>query len=323
MTREQDNFLRICLLVFEAVTPILVQFLDKCLKKRNQNFQSFLRSHQHEIYHMCFPKTCCKCLRTRSMSRRYLSAEQFKVLFDCSNPSAAGHNDYCCSTVKPMVSTKDLDVSLIGRLLCNLFSDAFWDFLPTQQTQDFERFLNLNKHIIFHVCNHTTCCMCTNGNAIPTAKIKLHKRTLNRLYRTNGSHCTTCHNVGNAHSILPCSSVAKQNILATNLNETEISVFQQNFSKNLKEINRLVELRNAVIAHATSSHLSDAEFTSVKDQFIQAVLHLADECGTRQDMDSLIDQILHQELDSQRQHKYETMLIEHGDREIDVKRVII
>lgn len=324
MTKEQDNFLRICLLVFENATQVLIQFLDKCLLRRKLNFHLFLNNNHHDIYHMGFPKTCCKCSKTRNkVSKRFFSVEQLKVLFDGSNPPPANHTEYCCSTVKPGISTKDLDISLINSLLLGFFSDCFWDFLPSKTSHDFESFLNSKKHVIFHICEHCNCCMCRNGNAIITAKTTLKEQTLNKLYIKNGSHCSKCSNGGNAHSIRPCSSIAKQNMEPTKLSEQENSVLQQNFSENRIEITRLVEIRNTVIAHSTSTYMPDARFNCVKDQLKKAILQIADECGNRQNTESLIEHTMQKQLNSQLQKKYETILLEHADRELDLKTVII
>lgn len=322
MSKEEENYFSICLLFLEVATPLLAQFLNICLTKRNQNLQSFINNNQHKLYHLCFTSVrCCKCsVGGMYVPRRCLSVDQLKLLFDYSNPTTATHDQFCCANAKPRISTKDLDASFIYVLLLNFFTDVFWDFL---KNQDFESFLNANIHLIFHLCENTKCCMCTNGIASRPRTHKLNQRSLQKIYDLNGSQCQTCSKTTNGLSMLPCKMKAKQNIFKECLDAKEISIYQECCSPLRIGITEIIDIRNSSISHVTNAFMSDSNFYCVKSQIETAMLVVADACGTRQLTEILIHQTLGRRFDRKLLQRCLTVMQDHYDRDQNLEKVII
>lgn len=318
MPTNQENYFRICLLVLEVITPLLQKFLDKCISETNQTLQVFIHNNQHKIYHMCFNSDCCKCVsQSNKVQNRPLSRKQYEVLFDCSKTQA--DHKYCCATVNPNILMEDLDISLINILLLNFFTDVFWDFLDHQ---NFESFLNSNKHAIFHMYIKTKCCCCEEGHRFSTTTTQPKAHTIGKLFKTNAPRCKECSKLTNKQ-ITPCSMVAKTNISERSLKEYEISIFQQHFSSTRIKLDTIVDLRNTVFAHVTKACIPDAEYTSLKDQFVNASLWLYDQYGIEPSVESLIQEKLDQPFDIHLTQMYENKLREQQERNVDLEKVIL
>lgn len=134
--RKKENFYRICTAIVDHGKDALVMLLQNDLEKRNESFDDFIKSHQHEIHHLCYNRRpCCHCaggaVPTGTPVNRVLYPTQLAILLDTKHKCNCRkvRNGSCFSPAKQGLTVRELDFTLLRCLLVN--------FVPDYQTQSY------------------------------------------------------------------------------------------------------------------------------------------------------------------------------------------
>lgn len=266
------------------------QLLDKHLKTLNLSFQSFLTNHQHLLYHLCFNKRrCCKCTTKDKLPRnRVLNPQQLDILFEkqstIRSPGHKGSNDFCCCMANN-VDITHLDLTLLHCILNNCCLDMFWN--SCLDGSKLEKFLNENKHDIFHlvITNTNKCMMCN-----PTYK---PKKSISDQHIRQDQWDILFYPVND-----PTYAIVRTGINLINI-ENDLASALLNMLCPLKiRVEELTSLRNTMYGHAIKGEIENETFQHKWKQLKECLNFIAKECNMadniKQKLKALKDQPLDQ-----------------------------
>ncbi|VDI58122.1 Hypothetical predicted protein [Mytilus galloprovincialis] len=313
LAKEQENFLRYAILIVDHTKEALQDLIELNLKNKHLTFEEFLNQNQHEIYHLCYDFRCCQCLNTPPRRKRILIPPQLELLFDKYKklPSHKGtsHNDFCCSYAKVGITSQVLDLSLARCLLVNCCLDVFWYTCLTSQDQTLEKFLNSNKHIIYHLWkNNQNCCQCASGFIFPCDRSIITEHEWKSMFSSRLSPCENDRKRMSTGSSSVCSVGATPGIDTQDIN-TEVQRFiLQKCSHISKAVDFLVEQRNSRFAHVPEARIPDSDFRLFLKDIENHLLGIARVCGKETHVKKILRDLHLKPLSLNMLKKYEKQL---------------
>lgn len=126
-----DNFTRVFLFLREIATELVRNFLKK--KSQPDEFQDFLRTNIHLLYHLCHNRgRCCLCgLYSNVSQQSVIKKQQFDNLFCHARQQCGSHACCCMYDVNPTIRLDDIDITLTITLIFNCYKSTL-----TQQEQN-------------------------------------------------------------------------------------------------------------------------------------------------------------------------------------------
>ncbi|CAG2227429.1 unnamed protein product [Mytilus edulis] len=279
LAKEQENFLRYAILIVDHTKEALQDLIELNLKNKHLTFEEFLNQNQHEIYHLCYDFRCCQCLKPPIKRKRILIPPQLELLFDKYNklPShkGTGHNNFCCSYAKVGITSQD---------------------------QTLEKFLNSNKHTIYHLWkNNQNCCQCPSGFIFPCDRFIITEHEWKSMFSSQLSPCENDRKRMSTGSSSLCSVGATPGIKPQDINPEIQRFILQKCSHISKAVDFLVEQRNSRFAHVPEARIPDSDFRLFLKDIENHLLGIARVCGkethninlqhrtTRQSIPRLVD----------------------------------
>ena len=310
--KERDNFYRFNSLIVDNSKDAFINILELHLSSKNQSFEQFINCNQHEIYHLCFNKPCCKGSCTFP-GKRILQVPQLELLFDKNGSTLPGHRgnrEFCCCTAKSNIQTDVLDITLAYCLLINFCSGVFWYCCldVNQPSRTLEDFLNIQKHDLYHLKVGTRpCCQCSPGYISNLTNAQLNPSDWRLLFSgsRSGQQCNLPLHVYDSC----CSVTATPGITTSSLNNHLTTTLHKHFCKARKHLEVLKNYRNGLFAHLKEGALSDHEYQSAVSDIKKAVLHIGKVCNKEKETKDALDDLERRPLDHYRflQHHYCTL----------------
>lgn len=275
---EYDNYFKILVSVQEYGTNIHRKLIKHQLKRHKFTFCDLLNTKSHELYHLCYLKSCCQCGPIDQLPQFVrIREEQYFTLFQKENKLRLnGHprstyDSKCCNYANISVTLDELDLSLSHTLLMHCCRELLWHCCLFAKNKTLQEFLNENKHDIIHMwMTNQPCRLCSNGIK-PKAKGVIKEDEWKVLF------------VNTTFDEDPSFYSAKEGITISNLSPQLSYVLLQAFSDEIKVSRELRTIRNN-IAHRPSLKIQSDEFRQKWSEIRTILVQLSNVYGGSKDI---------------------------------------
>lgn len=276
---ERDNYTRISGLLHDNGTPICGKLMEQYLKRINKSFADFIDDHQHAIFHFYSNKMCCIC-KNNPLCNSILKKKQIMILFETDDKSQrkTGHKhqknkNLCCCFANKNIKVDDIDFTLLRFMLINFCEDEFWCCFLDSYQDSFEKFLNKQKHNLFHLWQPScACCICRTGYTRPKENF-IDKQQFRKLFTTTQAVCSTPR-----HQWHSCIYKAEPGLTYKELKQRDLRLFNSltNYFCPLRKcIEHLGELRNEFFAHTVNAYISCGDFDVLWRDMVKCIIEIA------------------------------------------------
>lgn len=141
-----ENFVRMFMILAEVAVGVIRAFLED--KIQPDNFETFLRKHKHDFYHLCYNRgRCCSCgLSPTLPTQAVLRKAQLDILF-VQQPSVncSSNSRFCCCSYipTPSIQLDTIDITLYIAIINNFIT-------LNQQQNDCLNDIRIIRNEIFH-----------------------------------------------------------------------------------------------------------------------------------------------------------------------------
>lgn len=313
-TAEENNLLKIYLMLVDNSSDVLANFFQKYLTDNNLSMEDFIDNHQHNIYHMCYNKRCCKpgCTFPIRHHRNVLKPAQLGVLLD-KNIQQSYHNvttradEYCCCLSKRGIQPRDLDVTLLNFLLINYCTQVFWDCCCLATGQTLSGFLETNKHKLFHMTHGTIeCCDPTCSVTCPLGGNPVLDAHFWHIVFSTRSGVSCGNHSKNNHICINSANVTGR----TNLTEKWDTTIQKELCPTRRALDHIVLMRNKYGHLADVTSVSQQEYEKEKAAITDSLCTLARYCGNESETRQRLEDLEQRSLDPCLVQQYQNHLLE-------------
>ncbi|CAC5391355.1 unnamed protein product [Mytilus coruscus] len=317
--KEQENFLRYAILIVDHSKEALQDLIELNLRNKHLTFEEFLNQNQHEIYHLCYNSKCCQCHNSSPKGKRVIYPSQLVLLFDKHNKlschTATNCTDFCCSKSRVGITTEVLDISLARCLLVNCCLDVFWFTILTAQGQTLEQFLNLNKHVIYHLWkNYQKCCQCPAGFILPRDYPIITENEWRGMFSSVLLPCINDRRRISTGTTSVCSVAARPGIDVKDIHPEIQGLILKWCCSVRKSVEKLIEFRNINFGHVTNAKLSDSNFKDFSKKTEECILNIASFCEKEQKVKEVITNLHSRPIDARLCSHYQNILLENINR---------
>lgn len=328
VAKEQDNFLRYAILIVDHSKEALQDLIELNLRNKHLSFEEFLNQNQHEIYHLCYDSKCCQCHTSPPRRKRIIYPSQFELLLEKHNKlpchKTTNCNDFCCSKSKVGITTDVLDISLARCLLVNCCLNVFWFTCLTAQGQTLEQFLNLNKHIIYHLWkNNQKCCQCPAGFIFPRDYQVITENEWRGMFNSVLLPCIKDRKRTSTGTTSVCSVAARPGIDVTDIHPQIQGLILKWCCSVRNSVEKLVEFRNINYGHVTNATLSDSNFKDFSKKTEEWILHIASYCKKDKIVKDVLTNLHSRPIDARLCSHYQNVLLENINRNEALYEVIL
>lgn len=288
----QKNYYLAGSLLYQIGTKSKQNLLNFYLAQNNISLTDFTSKHQHELYHLFCLEQCCQCTSSiLTKTQKVLNYKEMEVLFNsrskmqCHKPGSI--KAFCCSQSKVILHVDDLDITLLHCLLINICVDLFWCNCLYKENKTFEKFLNDNNHVLFHLWKRNEkCCKSKESNLQCKLDLfgKINDSQWAKLFETT-RHTVRCNNTDTCHFS------AKKGIMEYNLDNGLACVILGNICPLFKSIQKLSLSRNT-LAHNKKGELSDMELKTIWSVCTECILEIARFLGKENEVKGEIDVLM-------------------------------
>ena len=322
---EQENFLRVAIVIVDHGKESLIELLDLHLSITNQTFEQFINLNQHEIFYLFNNSRCCKCPHGYIQRRsRIIYEQQMSILFDKATQCNSGRcRDFCCCLAKSGLSPKNVDMTLAKCLLIHFCSEIFWYSSLSHQNLTFEQFLNRNKHGIYHLWqNGTSCCECDPSSSTQVRKGYLNTGQWNNMFITSSVPCKN-HRKRPAfgHPNCICVMKSKPGITLNQTDDDTKNVLIQHFCPARLSVDSLVSIRNEHYGHISEGRISNTDYHALMTEIEQGIVAIATVCNKEMEFRDRIELTKTKHLDCNLYERYKLKISDVFSQNHEIHKV--
>lgn len=286
-TKSCDNLIRLVLLLYKHVTPVVRNLMEHYLRIVKKTLSELIDDNQHELFHLYSNDRCCQCAQHPTLNGKpVLNVKQMKLLFN-TDSRREGHKkgNFCCCYSHYILS-EQLDITLLKCLLINICEDVFWDRnLTIRNSNNFENILRNRKHDIYHLWQHlVTCCQCHPEYTRPKKSQISQSQFLEMFkFRKSKDNCVLEDT---------CAYEVKSGIQYTEIKSRQFPLFLK-LSENLcplrKAVNGIGDVRNSIFHNGEMP--SNKIFEEYWDILKKSIIDIQDEIGSNTCTEAKIEQL--------------------------------
>lgn len=214
MLNDKENFFKAALHE-DLLSCILKDIIKDELDRTYLSFEEFINLHQHEIYHMCYITTCCLCTsKSPTQYRKVLDESHLRQIFEDDFRLPCHKKDgshFCCRRAKKKILIESIDAYLAGVLLLNICNTVFWHSCLDLQSVTLEKFLNSNKHEIFHLWRaNKSCCQCSAKKVNRRQQNEISKDDWKLLFSERTPPCLHHKKIKSSDEIICCVKASRK-----------------------------------------------------------------------------------------------------------------